>query len=271
MPAIQLSFLRSEIAQLAQEFPDPPEFQRHLAELFESHATLVYRSGQTVQPVRQIKAYHLPPLVISSIDNYLAPLCSSDPNSALAVVDTLWGSDYLEQRQLAASLLGHVPPSPPDRITARLIKWCQPPCEEVLLETMLDAASRRLRHEMPILWLQMVENWLNEKIIFYQKTGLKALQPLIQDREYENLPPVYRLLEPVVRAAPPVLIGELQVTLQTLVQRSPGETAFFIQRILLTEAELTSGTMRLARRLLPKFPPDIQTNLRSLLKGTPPE
>ncbi|NPV86858.1 MAG: hypothetical protein HPY45_12710 [Anaerolineae bacterium] len=266
MPAIPLSLLRKEIAELALLFEQPAEFHRKLLALFERYANRVYRPGQTIPPVKKTPLFHLPALVVNQIENDIGYLCEKRRQAGLSLVDHLWTDEHFETRTIAAGLLGRIAPTPPDEILVRIEAWCQPEQDDLILDTILQRASLRLRRETPQTWVNACETWLMREADFYKKIGLKGLIPLIQEREYENLPAVFQITAPHIKTAHTSLQAELQNVLLNLAQRSPVETAHFLQHIILTETNLKTSTARLIRQTLPKLPSETQDNLRLLIK-----
>jgi hypothetical protein len=68
-----------------------------------------------------------------------------------------------------------------------------------------------------------------------------------------------------VRSAPGLIRPDLLDVLVCLAHRSPTETAFFLRQTLtLPNAPATPG---LIRQVLNEFPPEIEKNLRSTVRG----
>jgi hypothetical protein len=94
---------------------------------------------------------------------------------------------------------------------------------------------------------------------------LKALLPAIHDREFENLPPVYQMVSPLVQTPSPSLQSELDITIQALARRSPTETAYFLRQVLGTGTGI--NTVRMVRRALPAFSEELQEGLKTAMKN----
>jgi hypothetical protein len=267
MPAIQLSRLKAETASLGQKFDYPIDFLHQLRDLLEAHANLVYRSGQTVHPVKKLRVLHIPPLVLDQIESDLRHLCRKNPESALILIDALWESNTLEERLIATGFIGQLPLDYSDKVVQRIKAWSQPGCEETVLIAILNDASFELRQEAQELWLDIIHDWLESSTLLYQKLGLKSLLPLLNDDKFVNLPLIFRLIDPVIRIAPSTLQVEIQSVLAAFALRAPEEIGYYLQRIILTEPELSPETAHLMRRTIPNLPEGTQTSLRELLKG----
>lgn len=267
MSAILLSQLKTKIASLGENFNQPQEFLHQLRDLLESHANLVYRPGQSVQPSKKLRVLHIPPLVLDQIENDLRPFCRKNPEAVLKLVDNMWESTSLEEHILSAGFIGYVPLDYSAEVVRRIKLWSQPGCDETVLEAILHNSCQELRREDPDLWVEIIHEWLGSNTSLYQKLGLKALLPLVNDEAYKNLPLLFRLIDPVIRSAPPNLQNELQSVLVALSRRTPDEIGYFLQRIILTEAEFSPIVARLIRRVIPILPAEAQANLRGLLKN----
>jgi hypothetical protein len=94
--------------------------------------------------------------------------------------------------------------------------------------------------------------------------GIQALVPLISSREFDNLPPIFETIEPILKAAPGALQFDIQELIITLYQASPDETAYFLQQILKgTRSPLPAVALR---RMSPEFPQQLQASLREMLR-----
>ncbi|MEA4906870.1 MAG: DNA alkylation repair protein [Anaerolineaceae bacterium] len=266
MPAVQIPRLKAQISQLIWRFTRPEEFRAELKQLFELYADRTYRPGQTVQALKHAPAYHVPILVMRQLELDLAAPCQENPEAALSVADSIWAEEYLELRQVAAFLLGQVPLDPPERILERLRSWCQPAENRLVLEAALQSGSYRLRKEQPARWLALAGEWLWDQSSPYRSMGLKALLPLVKDRQNQNLPPIFQMIGPLVQSPTTALQSDLAEVLEELAKRSPVETAYFLRQILSLSQH--PETLRLVRRTLPALTPQAQASLRSAMKNT---
>ena len=264
MPAVQLDRLKTDITDLAWQFTRPEEFRRRLHTLLDSYSNLGYRAGNNIKTAKFIQVYHVPPLVINHIELELSHLCSENPGAALLLAEELWKDNHLETRYLAAYLLGQIPLSPPEDVLQHLASWCKPNEEVLSLEMLLQKGSWRLRSEKPDLWLKMITGWLEHTDMHYQKMGLQSLLPLVQDHDFENLPPIFRMVQPFVSNINTFLVPNLQEVILTLDKRTPGETTYFLRQMIYLHPE--PEIMRLMRRLLPSLSADSQATLRVAIK-----
>jgi hypothetical protein len=94
--------------------------------------------------------------------------------------------------------------------------------------------------------------------------GLQALVPLIASSDFDNLPPIFEIIRPILKASPATLQFDIQELLITLYRKSPDETLYFIQQVLEgTKSDLPAISLR---RMLPDLPHDLQSHLREILR-----
>lgn len=267
MPAIQPARLKIQTARLAEDFSDPSVFVRSLHGLLDHYADRTYRAGQAGEPPPLLKAYHVPPPVLRQILKELTPAILQDRPGVLTLSKWLWDEPVFEFRSLAIALIGQVTPEPPEEILDLVETWAIPSTELRLLKSIFATGLSRVRREFPQVYLRQAGRWLASERTFNRQLGLQALVPLLAEAEFENLPVVFRMLAPLVRAAPVPLHPDLLDIIQQLARHSPKETAFFLRQNLEIKTD-NPGTAWLARHSLSSFPPEIQASLRSALRET---
>lgn len=264
MPAIQPVRLRQQAALLAEHFVDPPAYLRSLHHLLDFYSDRARRPGQSGKPAPLISTYNVRPPVLRALVKAVTPQAEGDPAAGLELCDALWAEPYLEFRLLAAMLLGQIPPDPPERITERLQRWITPDLEFYLVEALLTSGVEKLRRQQPQALIRLVQDWLSSSNPLRQQLGLRALIPLTQDPEYENLPVFYKMIQPLARSVPPALRPDLLDVLAALAHRSPQETAYFLRHLL--NAPEAPEAAWLLRQSLHEFPPDLHESLRQSLR-----
>ena len=263
MPAFQITRLRTQINALARCFTRPEEFYPMLRDLFEFYGSQSYRPGDLNLDSPLVDAYRLPPMVMNQFELELSRQCHENPGAALALADQLWHDSHLETRSLAAFLVGQTPPSPPEAIIERLSAWGQPGTPVIILDALFERGSRRLRREEPLQWLETIESWMKRKELPLVSVGLRAMLSVVTDPDFENLPPIFRMLGEHVREPAESLQPNLAAVLEALAARSPMETAYFLRRQVLTATMNSPASLRLVRRCLPLLPPEARASLRS--------
>jgi hypothetical protein len=270
MPAIQPARLKIQVAQLASLIDQPQAFVRELHTLFDFYADRTYRPGQVGKRAMLVRTYMVPDPVLRQITQEITPLASErvggeTSQAALQLCQALWEQDYLEFRQLAARLLGAIRPAPATIILTALDAWIQSNPEDGILRTVLEKATTRLRREASLPYIKLIETWLHATGRPVRQAGLRALLPLIDDLKFENLPAVFGLLSPWVRAAPSELRPDVLAALTALSHRSTAETAHFLLESLNTPEHPDTNWM--IRQVLGEFPAAIQANLRKAIRS----
>jgi hypothetical protein len=262
MPAIDLARLRKQTAQLADIFGEPSAFLRGLREILEFYVNWTLRS-QSVAPSSVLPTYRTPAVVLRQIEKELGPIAEGQPIQALELADALWDEGWLETKLLAAFLLGRIPPQE-ERLLARLTAWTQAVRDPEVRAALLTTSLTRLRKETPDLFLILVKEWLHPARQRMWSNGVQALVPLISSPDFDNLPPIFEIVEPIIKASPATLQYDLQELITTLYEASPDETVYFLQQTLRgTKSPLPSIALR---RMSPDLPPDLQSSLREILR-----
>lgn len=266
MPAIDLTRLRKQATRLADFFFLPDEFMKHLREILEFYVNYTLRTVENVAPGSNLKTYRTPPAVLTQIQNELRAKAEANPHFALELADVLWDEGALETRLLASFLLGRIPPQE-ERLLPRITAWTQQIRDPEVRVALLTTSLVRMRKETPDQFLILVREYLHPERIRSWSNGIQALIPMIADSDFENLPAIFDLVEPIVEEAPSTLQSDLTDLIITLYRASPNETIFMLKHILsTTENQMTAITMR---RISPDFPPPLQKELRDLLRPQP--
>jgi len=264
MPSVEISKLRDQLNHLAGFYAQPDEYTRRLRDLFEKYADNGYRPGTEVNALPSIERYRLPPLVQRHLELDLSTFSRTRPDEALPVIDRLWASAYLEPRLFAAMMLGQIPLRQAENVLERLNAWARPDEQRILLQALLDQGTQRLRREGSDALLEIYDRWLAQNQPERQALGLSALLPLVADPAFENLPPLFAMLFPLVSRAPTALFNDLSAVLTGLARHSPTETVYFLRQVL--SSPTGKNTPRLIRRVFPFLSPEQQNSLKAALK-----
>jgi len=262
MPAIDLARLKKQTAGLADLFNQPSVFLREHREILDYYVNRTLRS-QGVAPSSVLPTYRTPPVVLRQIETELKPVAEKNPIQALELADALWDEGWLETRLLAAFLLGRIPPQE-ERLLARLTAWTQAVRDPEVRAALLTTSLTRLRNETPDLFLVLVKEWLHPARQRMWTNGIQALIPLISSPDFDNLPPIFDIVEPIIKASPAALQFDMQELITALYKASPDETTYFIQQILKeTKSPLLAVSLR---RMSPDLPQELQVSLREMLR-----
>ena len=263
MPAIQPARMKIQVAQLVEKIHQPEAFVRALHHLLDFYADRTYRPGQSGEPPPLLATYKTPTPVFRQIVRETAALAAIDSAAAFALVDALWDEPYIEFRLLAITLIGKIPPIPPEPVLVRIRAWIATKPENRLLDAILEHSFIHIRRDYPQIYFQMLEEWLRKDELYSRQTGLRAMLPLLADPKFQNLPAVSRSLIPLIRVPPPLLNLDLVAVLRALVHRFPQEAGYILRQNLTAE---NPDTVWLVRQVLADFPGELQNNLRESLR-----
>lgn len=264
MPAIFPARLKQQAALLADHFDDPAAFVRSLHHLLEAYSNRAYRPGQAGELPPLLETYRVQPPVLRQLLLAIAPLANESPASGLALSDALWEQPNLEFRLLAAMLLGQIPCSPSEPILNRLNAWIKPDMELRVLEVLFTSGLASCQQHQPQVILELAEEWLKHDESFYNQLGLRLILPFAENPDFDNLPALFRLIQPYCRKITPQLRPEILDVAIILARRSPIETTYFLRQTF--EMPESKDTPWLIRQCLSEFPPQQQENLRQMLR-----
>jgi len=263
MPAIDLARLRKQANRLADFFFLPEDFLKLLREMLDFYVNYTLRKKENIAPGSNLPTYRTPFVVMRQIENAIGAIAAENPHYALELADLLWDEGYIETRLLAAFLLGRIPPQE-ERLLARLTAWTQQVRDPSVRAALLTTSLSRMRKETPDEFLVVIGEWLHPARQRFWPNGIQALLPMITDPEFDNLPPVYELVRPVIEAAPGAIQNDLGNLINALYQDSPSETVYYLRELL--ENSPNPLTVVTLRRILTMFPPELQASLRDLVR-----
>ena len=263
MPAIDLARLRKQANRLSDFFFLPEDFLKQLREILDFYVNHSLRKKENIAPGSNLPTYRTPFVVMRQIENTIGATAAENPHYALELADLLWDEGYIETRLLAAYLLGRIPPQE-ERLLARLTAWSQQVRDPNVRGALLTTSLERMRKETPDDFLAVISEWLHPARQRFWANGIQALLPMITDPNFENLPPIFELVRPIIEAAPGVLQNDLANLINTLYQASPSETEYYLREILENSSNpLTAITLR---RILSALHPELQAQLRGLVR-----
>jgi len=263
MPAIDITRLKIQSAVLVEKFDQPVAFLKGLHQILDIYADRTVRQGVIASQVSVLPAYRIPLPVLRQIEMELGILAATFPEQAMTLTDNLWKDGYLESRLLASALLGRIPPETPlliERITA----WVSRTRDEQLRQSLLRTSLARIRKETPAQFLNMMREWLDPHIPKMWTNAIHAIIPLLEDPSFQNLPPVYNLLSPVIKNMSSIMQNDLKDLINALYTASPVETTYFLRQVIMGA---TSPQMPVTiRRILPQLPASLRPIILDIIR-----
>ncbi len=253
MPAVQLARLKKQIAALQPLLAEPQRFVAQVETVLAFYSDPARRAGQSGMPAPLLSAHHAPPQVVRMLTRRVAEWVEPQPAAGLRLCDALWAVPNLECRLIAAGVLGALPLSAEADIWARLETWLAETPEVAFREQVLALGGRRLRAEAPQAYGRWLEACLHSGETPRRLLGAQALRLWLQTPGFDNLPLAFRWLRLLAADLPSALRPEFLAMLRLLAQRSPQETAFFLQEML--QRYDTPQMRSMVQRALPALPP----------------
>lgn len=266
MPAVSVVRLQEQITTLIGRMNRPLDFYRALVDLLDTYGDHAYRAGESVTGVSILPSYHVPPLVWRQMEVALAQAAKRFPRQALDVIPLLWADEHREMRQIAAWMLGHIPISEAGAVVEILQQLVISNVDLTLLRMLLDKGTLTLRREGEETLLRLIENWHNHEQPIYRRAGLFLCEVLVSDPAWENLPAIFRLLQPLTEKPEPAWLNDLVVVFQKLAERSPSEVSYFLRQVLSRGENPMTG--RLARKVASFLPEQMGERLKKAARQT---
>ncbi len=264
MTAVNPTRLRFQIEGVMHFFTSPEEFHQRLRGLFELYANRALKFGDSAGFRPLIPMYHLPKPLTRQLDIDLDRKIQDDPESAIRLADELWQDSYYEVKQTAITILGLTPIETPGPVIDRLNAWIDDELDASLVKELFSNGTRQLQIHFVDAWEGYLSTHLESTDPEMLSLGIQGLIEGIKNPQFKNLPAIYRLISPFIRNPHPDIIRDLVKLIGVLAELSPTETGFFLRQTL--SLYKSAETDRLVKQSLAFFPPEIQTDLKSIIQ-----
>ena len=264
MSAINLSRLRTQLGLLLPKIEDNNVFIAGLREIFYFYSDHTHPVGEPPTGVFTLPAFNTPPVLNREILLTLSRYCREDPERLLTLIDIIWQQPEVELRQLAAQLLGRLPPEYNEAVLNRIRTWSEESANSEILPFLHQHASAGIRKTTPERWLDLLNEWESSKQTWLSKLSLEGVIPLIDDHDFENLPAIFTFITPMIITPGKEYLYDLLTIVQHLAQRSEVETVHFLKKAISLSTD--PAMPRFIRRSLDYFSPDWQISLRNALR-----
>ena len=263
MTAVNPTRLRFQVQGVMAFFDSPVEFHQKLVGLFSLYANYSLRLGESAQQRPLIPTYHLPHPIMRQLQVELKTEIAANPQAALAIADQLWQDAHYEIKHIAIWIIGTLPCEDPQPILDRLETWLQPDEDQVIKKELVSIGTRSLQSEFPQAWESFITRLLTSTEPDMTALGLQSLSEGAKRPDFKNLPAIFRLASPFIRAPHMAYARELEDLVQTLADLSPKETAYFLKQLL--SVSVSKETSRLIKNCLSAFPEEIQKDLKTAI------
>lgn len=261
MSAINLQRLRTQLDLLLPQIGNLIEFLFNLREIYNFYADHTHPVSEPPTGVFTLAAFNTPPVLTREVLLRLAPYSTAEPDLMLELIDLLWQEPEVELRQLAAQLLGKLPPEKFDQVIDRIRAWSESALNPELLPFLHQHASIGIREHSPQRWLDLLYEWETSADNWLVKLAVQGVIPLIDDENFENLPAIFTFITPLVINPSSEFQFDLLTVIQHLAKRSEVETVYYLKKAISLSTD--PGMPRFIRRSLEFFSPAMQTSLRN--------
>lgn len=247
MPVVNPAVLAERTKEIAGFLGDPDGLTRACLDLLEYYADRMKRPGVSSKDVG-VKALNVPRPVLRALSSSFQQAAQGQANLAVEAAWALWEVGYRETRLLAATLIGTLDTEEiPNHILEMAGKTSDADVHRHLAENGLREWLKTDR-EVFIEWIDEILQSSRRRI---RQFALIALETGIQQRSFEDLPGVFRIL----RKLPSKVRREARQTyyelMRALARRSPAETTRFLRDDL--EHDRSEG-LKTIRATIQAFP-----------------
>ena len=259
MTAINPARLKMQTAELGEIIDQADQFASRLHELLTYYSARIRQTSLSKTPLK-LQAYQVPEPVIQALESEITERLEADPEAGYPLADTLWIEYWVEFRQLAIYILGHLPIDKPDLILSRIQAWLDQCTSEDIRRSIMTEGMIRLANERPEVCFGLIENLVSSGKKSHHQAALFGLSLFANDYTYTNLPVVFKHLSKILAKEEDGLTKEINALLQILAKRSEQETTYFLVKQLHTAYE--PRILRLSRQLMNNLSQDNQALLR---------
>jgi len=263
MPAINLTKLKQQSAELVNLFDRPDAFLKQFKEILEFYTNRTLRINQVIQR-SNLPTYNIPRPVLFQIENAIEKLGDQFPEAAINLTKSLWEAYYYEAQLLSAFILGTIPPALAMSLLTSLPEKLYETKDQGIKNALLTSSLARLRNENPQTLMLLIKEWLNAPGPKTQTWGLFAFLPLVQQLGYDDLPQVFEILRPAIAGVTPITQTDIQACINTTYRISPVETIHYLTDIFQNTKD--QQALRMFMRIIRGLPAEAQKNLLPLLR-----
>ena len=260
MPPVQLSRLRPQVNALMSHYGDEARFIKTLQLIFEQYTEKQNPTNAWMRIDPGIPAYFVSPVVMKELESAMELLARTQPQACVPLAEAMWRLPQYEPKKLAVFLLARMSGEYREEFIRHVRDWYTAGISEALVGEIIQQSSLRLEILTSREWLNLLESWLLSEDRRTQKIGLRAVQNLLDNRAFQNLPVVFTLVTPLYSDPRITVQKDLTELTRKLVERSQPETASFL--ISMVELNQKESVAALVRKLLPLFDPFYQTEIK---------
>jgi hypothetical protein len=264
MTAINPAKLKIQCAELGESFQNLPLFTTGLHDLLAFYSARIRQTNLSKTPLT-LQTYQVPAPVLRALELEFCELIEEYPDEGFLLIDALWKEEWLEFRQLAASLLGYLPITAPKKVLDRIQIWIRNSTSEELNRLIMTKSVTQLAVEKPSQVLELLKSLASSNIRADRQTALFGLLQFGEDPSFDNLPKIFNILRDILHIDESAYIKEISAVIHSLQRKSDQETAYFLVRQMATAPK--PRIFRVIRQVLGFFSKESQQVLKESLNN----
>jgi len=262
MPAIDLDDLRHWSQNLGDHVSEPEMFSSMLKRQLEAHSNRLLRRGPSLARHGALPSWNTPPAMLNEIEAAILPRAALQPEAALRLADHLWSLPSLEEKILAARLVGAAGRSEASHM--RLARWVMESKDQALHEALARHAARPIRAESPDLFRHDVIAFLGERISGARRFGWRVLLEWMDESPSTASRLALEVLPRALREGDPECVRFSQLVLARVAEASPAEVLGWLAGLPDRDAQITGR--RWLRGAIPSLRPEVAAAVRARLE-----
>jgi hypothetical protein len=262
MPAIDLAQLRGEAFELAGSLERPAAFQIALRSLLERHSHRLLRRGFSLADRGALPAWDVPGILIREVEAAILPAGRKNPAAALQAAAAVWAAGRMEEKQLAAFLLGLA--GDPAEIRAHLLDWLGETEDPSVLQSLADHACPPLRRADPVLFRSDLRGWITHPAPAQRRFGWLALKAWTEQRSSDAVFSAFELLPLIFAEIDSEALHTAAGLFTGLARTSPFETQGWLSGLTPKAQRQSRKLIRLALPGLPAETADFIRDMRRI-------
>lgn len=262
MPPINPATLRAQATALTEKFHTAPACALAVRRLLDDYADRSHRLSPRLKANEVSRAYKTPLPVVREMVLVLTPPVRHAPTAGLTLAEAIWQGGSLEERQLAATLLGEAAPHLPAEAWALAERWLP-------TLTTRESAAALGAHGLPSLaqadpptWATCLAEW-PRRSKWGAVVAAVTLTALAHTREWDDVPLALHTLRGLVAHPDAHVRQAVEEAVLALVEKSPAEVNVFLQEC----AALPNPHInQMLRQVLRALPEPLKTDLARTLR-----
>ena len=264
LPAILLNRLKSQINALSEYAGNPSEFLSYFKEILIKISSQESVLGDYVGIKSFYKQYHLTPSANLTIIETLKSLAALKPIAYFEIAKEMLESEYLDDHDYAIQLLGFLFRMNVENVYEFMMGSLLMEEDKFLHHRWVqEIISSTINHKQTELW-ETVECWISSNEENKVKNAILITRSMIQGEEFENLPKIFHILEPLFLETHTSTSNEIFSLIHTLGKYFETETVSFIKSII--QKGISQNQQRFIRRAISPFSENAQNSIRKAME-----